>query len=107
MKSIDNNLSQWLYLALAHKHRFALEQDTLHSALFCALLCSWDDRHIDFSEENVQIQQSNWAHLRLGFMDYIGYLDRAQDYLEAQHAKAANDTDVHLLQTVDVPQPSG
>ncbi|RYP14422.1 hypothetical protein DL765_006365 [Monosporascus sp. GIB2] len=106
-EGFEEKLCQWLYFTLSHKPHFSPDAGLLHDTIFRTFVCYFNDQHLGLADGGYQTQQLDMEHMRLGFMAYIGYLDRMQDYLKAKHAEAEQDTALELLREIEVPQTSG
>jgi hypothetical protein len=106
-RDIHDKLCRWLYLVLQRKSHLSQGTGPSHDALFRILVSFWHDLHLGFPLVDYQNQLLNMNHMRLGYMAYVGYNDRVQDYIAAQHAEAERDTAIYLHRTIIIPLPSG
>ncbi|KAF2108925.1 heterokaryon incompatibility protein-domain-containing protein [Lophiotrema nucula] len=106
VNDVEDTLCHLLYFALSRTSTVASSAVPLHDTLFRTFVYYWDDQHLGLSAERYQSQQLDMQHMMLGYMAYIGYLDRVQDHLEASHTQAAQDTKVYLFRTIEVRDPT-
>ena len=104
---IGDKLCRWLYLVLERKSHLSTGTGPPHDALFRIFVSFWHDLHLGLPLVDYQNQLLDMNHMRLGYMAYVGYNDRVQDYIVAQHAEAKRDTAIYLHRTIEIPLPSG
>ncbi|KAK3985284.1 heterokaryon incompatibility protein-domain-containing protein [Cladorrhinum sp. PSN332] len=84
--AVGEKLCRWLELAMQNKSARAEDSHDASDAFFKTLTCYHYDDHINFDPGYFQNLLRKTESLRLGFMAYVGYLDRLRDCVEWRNA---------------------
>ncbi|KAN0096027.1 HET domain containing protein [Hyaloscypha variabilis] len=99
--ALGDKLCRWLYLVLGRKPHLSSNIGPVHDALFRILVLFYHPLHLGLPLIDNENERPDINNLRLGYMAYVGYNDRVQDYLLARHALAGRNTTTTVPPSVE------